>query len=625
MPGLYGFFGRPAEPASEMLARMADVSRQDPACREASAFASHGAIGAAERPSFPGMGEILTSRDGNRQVCMQGAIVGFLGENGPVDALAAARRCIVDRLDLEVLARARGSFAAVVLDSNRGTVELISDHNGTFPMSFAECDDCVLFGTQHKAILATGLLTPRLDEVGVAMMLQFGYLIGDTCLLEGVRQIPAATVVELGPEGVKLFRYRLQRYEADETTNYDAEVARLVEAFRIATHGTFAVSPRVGVPLSGGMDSRLLLALSPDPSRTPSFTFGNAGCRDLSCAADVARRLGSPHHKYITDPYYLRDYLRLGTWMVEGEMGATHYHILPYAGDWARHVDVVLDGIAGGHLLAGFYARPAWREAPNAEAVAEMVWEAATKKEAPDDVVARAGTPAVRADAFAAAKQQFLKMVVEAPGVRPPEKAMAFLQEHRTRRFAGGGARLLRWRVDVNMPGYDTIITDPGARIPTRWLHKDRLYLDMLQRGAPIAARARWQYTGLPMHWPFRLQRFGVAAQRGMEILVQKFGVRTCLPHRELHDLDVWLKRELRDLVADTLLSPRALERGILPADVQRQAVMDHLEDRRDVTNFIGVLLTLETFCRDFIDDFRGAAAYFSGPAQVLVEQGGRT
>jgi hypothetical protein len=618
MPGLYGYFGHAPLPAEEILAGMGEILKQDPACRSATAIAPFGAIGAAERPNFPGVGEVLTSRDGTRRVLLEGAIVGFLGEDDPPDPVASARRCIVEKLDVELLARARGSFAAVVLDSRQQKIELISDHNGSLPMSYAVLDGLVLFGSQHKAILATGLWKPQLDPRGAAMLLLMGYLFGQTSLLVDVRQIPVATVVHISAAGVEQQRYLLLWYQQDSTLDRDTEVDHLVDCFRDAVHRCFAVSPRVGVPLSGGLDSRFILAMAPDPSRTPAFTFGKRGCRDLACATRVTRRLGSPHRTYITDPAWLRDYLRLGAWLTEGELGGTHYHILPYTEEWSQHVDVVLDGLGAAHLLGGYYTRASWTRQTDPAVVADLAWRTLVHN-VPHDLEARLDGPLVPHEVFAQVEADFKDGICHGLGYRSVAKAMAFLQEHRTRRFAGGGPRLLRWRLDVNIPGFDTLTTVAGARLPREWVRRDRFYLEMLHRGAPEACKARWQHTNLPMSLPWSAMWLSLATQRAIEIVAAKFGVRTCFPNRELHDLDLWMRGPLREFIEDMLLSPQALDRGILAPDLQRQIVRDHLDGRRNFTDLLGNMLALESFCRDFLDDFAGAAAHFMAEPQAAV------
>jgi asparagine synthase (glutamine-hydrolysing) len=63
-----------------------------------------------------------------------------------------------------------------------------------------------------------------------------------------------------------------------------------------------------------------------------------------------------------------------------------------------------------------------------------------------------------------------------------------------------------------------------------------------------------------------------------------------------------WLRGELRPLLADTLLSPRALERGYFRPEAVQSLVDEHVSRRADRTSHVWALLMLELWFRDFVD-----------------------
>jgi asparagine synthetase B (glutamine-hydrolysing) len=608
MSGLFGY----RDPSGLLPAgteqRMAAVLRQDSRLREVGAAAPGLHVGALDRGAFGGTARVLTSDDGQRDVVVTGAVLAFEGEDDFADAEAAARRLFCAPLDRELLARAIGGFSAAILDRRAQTLELVTDRNASCPLYVAEVDEAFLFATQAKAILATGALQPRLDPVGAAMLLGLGWLGGETTLLEGVRMLPPATLLRVGPDGPVQERYAEQFFAADSERDWNTELERIGDLLARAVLRTHRATSRVGVPVSGGLDSRMILSLSPARERVPSFTFGRRGCRDLRFGTAIAERLGSPHKSYPTDPSYLERELHLGVWLTEGEMGATHFHFLPYVTEIARHCDVVLDGIAGGNLLGGTYVNGRLLTADRRSLSPDALL--ARCDQLPSGMLARLGSPRLPLDAFEHAHKWFVEAAAKSPGATAADRTMAFLHEHRTRRFSGGGPRLLRFRLDVEAPFYDSQLIAAVAKLPHHWRRRDRFYAALVRRTAPAAARVRWTHSGLPISWPYAVNWLAMAAQRASSTLVDTQHHPPLVKHRDLHDFANWMRGDLKPLVERTLLSSRALDRRLIPPDLMRRLVRDHMNGE-DHSAFLGMLMSLEVFCQDFIDDFAGTSAHW--------------
>src|SRR5262249_14191639 len=87
--------------------------------------------------------------------------------------------------------------------------------------------------------------------------------------------------------------------------------------------------------------------------------------------------------------------------------------------------------------------------------------------------------------------------------------------------------------------------------------------------------------------------------------------------------LSPWFRGELRELLADTLLSPRCLGRGWYDAAVLRATVDDHLSGRRDRARELWTLLTLELWPRAWIDGDGARPEAWSLPPRVAAGAAG--
>jgi hypothetical protein len=184
---------------------------------------------------------------------------------------------------------------------------------------------------------------------------------------------------------------------------------------------------------------------------------------------------------------------------------------------------------------------------------------------------------------------------------------MAFMLENRTRRLSGCGARLLRWRVEVQSPFYDLDLMARISQLPHEWRIRDRFYVALSQRVAPAAAHARWARSGIPVSWPYWLAWLSIGAQHVAKRVCRRTGMPPPFPRQEFHDFAAWFRGPLQRLVRSVLLDDRALERGLVAPDTIRAVVEEHALGLRDHSDLIGVLLSLEVFCRDFLDEFQTA------------------
>jgi hypothetical protein len=206
------------------------------------------------------------------------------------------------------------------------------------------------------AYLATG--EARIRREAVAELAALGFVPGDATTLEGVRTVPAATVVEPGRGGARVVT--AQRTAA---AGGDPE-ERLAAALRDWTAG----QPRVSLGLSGGLDSRAVaVALAQAGIGFEAVTWGSPEWADVAAARRVAAALGVPHR--LVEPPSDLDPRAAGArarW-ADGAAPIT----APGAGPGAEGVHVTG---AGGEIARAFYYRLLARAdpAPSLETVASL-------------------------------------------------------------------------------------------------------------------------------------------------------------------------------------------------------------------------------------------------------------
>lgn len=148
------------------------------------------------------------------------------------------------------------------------------------------------------ALLAR-LASPRLDVEQARIFESYGYALGEETLIEGVFSVEAGSIVELRPDGSRIARsfagYRRPADPIEDPADFavafsaalDATVGRMLDA---------AGERPLVLPLSGGLDSRLLLARLArlGATRVSAFTYGKAGAGEIGVSKRVAEAFGVP-------------------------------------------------------------------------------------------------------------------------------------------------------------------------------------------------------------------------------------------------------------------------------------------------------------------------------------------
>ena len=200
-----------------------------------------------------------------------------------------------------VFEAARGQFAVSLWDRNTRTLILGRDRVGICPLYYAERDGWLLWGSEVKSLLASGLVDPRPDVRGVDHLFNF-FCAGTTrTFFEGVKSLPPGHYLR-----VREGRFELRKYwdldfpDLGDERRLD-DPGPLVDELEFLLRQSVERRLRGDVPvvsyISGGLDSTVVLGLSSRHrgQAVPSFTIGfdNAGPDERVHATEAALALGS--------------------------------------------------------------------------------------------------------------------------------------------------------------------------------------------------------------------------------------------------------------------------------------------------------------------------------------------
>jgi asparagine synthase (glutamine-hydrolysing) len=200
----------------------------------------------------------------------------------------------------DVFDHLNGMFGVAIWDVPRRRLILARDAMGIKLVYYAIRDGSVSFGSEMRPVLAALGQRPEVDPVALNLFLRYRYTPSPLTIFKGIEKLPPGTmlVVENGvARRERWYRYAPTPFPTPKT---EGEVHdELMQLYRDAMRRHLISDVPVGLLLSGGMDSALLLALMNEHGGPwPAYTVGYGASFDddeLADAAETALQLGARH------------------------------------------------------------------------------------------------------------------------------------------------------------------------------------------------------------------------------------------------------------------------------------------------------------------------------------------
>ncbi|HEY4603851.1 MAG TPA: asparagine synthase (glutamine-hydrolyzing), partial [Blastococcus sp.] len=171
-----------------------------------------------------------------------------------------------------------GMFAFAVVEHRSGRVVLARDRLGIKPMYVDARPDRLRFASTVQALLAGGGVDTSIDRTALAYYMTFHSVVpAPRTILQGIRKLPPATVRTIEPDGTAddVVYWRPQFTRDPDRAGWTAEdwEEALLAGLRTAVERRMVSDVPVGVLLSGGIDSSLVVALLAEAGQTGLQTF----------------------------------------------------------------------------------------------------------------------------------------------------------------------------------------------------------------------------------------------------------------------------------------------------------------------------------------------------------------
>jgi len=510
-----------------------------------------------------------------------------------------------------------GEFNLVVWEKAAGTLLVANDRFGLRPWYYTRRGDAAVLSPGIRGLLPYLSGGPRLDEVAAATVLVFNKIrLGDRTLFEDIQVLAAASVwrVELSSGRVDERQYWEFRYNdaLGEGAPDARTLDRLVERFRaaVACRGAVRVDRRVGIALSGGLDSRAVAAgLSAEGQRAVSaHTCGLLDSDEVRLAQQAAQTAGLRHHLYelgATD-FLAHAHSFMDVWCDDFDIFVQGGHLawLPQA---QHDVDVIITGMDLDVTLGGCYLTPEVLRAQNDGHVLDLLKQTNSAFQ-PSHWPEFLGT-----DAWRRRCQAVYTLALDLIAGLPQESAAAkydlFLYLFSARRVIRERYALYRAWLDTASAIHDHEFLDLVLAMPVMQRAYYATYLPFLARLSPSLAAIPYQRTMLPATTPWRFWDSAFDVERQREQLYTDIwrdtGGEVFIPYRRYYsNFDEWLRMDRGWIeFADGLL--RQPNAALYQLDMVRPAYVAEMIDqhrgaRRNHRARLIVLMSLELYLEKF-------------------------
>jgi len=271
----------------------------------------------------------------------------------------------------DFVSRLHGMFAFAIHERESGRVILGRDRFGIKPLYLAPSRARLRFASTLPALLAGGEVDTAIDRIALDNYMSFHAVVPPPrTILEGVRKLPPATVRIVEPDGrTKDILYWSASYErdrADIETSREEWRDRVLEAMRVSVKRRMVADVPVGVLLSGGVDSSMVVGLLAESGQTGLMTFSigfeeaNNEKGDEFVYSDlIARHFSTDHHKIFIESSRLLDALP-GTIAAMSEPMVSYDNVGFYllSQEVAKHIKVVQSGQGADEVFGGYHWYP---------------------------------------------------------------------------------------------------------------------------------------------------------------------------------------------------------------------------------------------------------------------------
>jgi asparagine synthase (glutamine-hydrolysing) len=492
-----------------------------------------------------------------------------------------------------------GLFSGILIDKRQGKAFLFNDRYGVERIYCHETKDATYFASEAKALLR---ILPELrvfDREGVAQFLTFGCTLGQRTLFRDVQLLSEASVwlFENGKCQKRKY-FSPETWESQSILPAESFVVQFQETFQRILPRYFESESKIGISLTGGQDSRMIMACLPKVGERPvcyTFSGEDRDTLDALLAAQIAEICGLEHQILRIGPDFFSDFashVDRTVYATDGYLGSLGAHEI-YLNNQARQLAPVrLTGVFGGEILRGvsmfkpLHLASGLVNADFAETITSCKRQWSHDGEHPVTFAAFHEIPELRFALPAASRSQ---VIFRTPYLDNEIVALAYQAPETVRMSSDCTLSLVR----ANDSSLSKVPTDMGEMGEA-----NRLAVASSRIFAKVVCKLDYfRSEGLP-HGLSRLESLFTQISSALGIA----GLHKYLPYR------IWFQRELTAYVDGILKDAQVCNSSLWNSRFLEHMASDHASGHKNYVREIDAVVTLDTIERLLFRDLATGA-----------------
>jgi asparagine synthase (glutamine-hydrolysing) len=502
-----------------------------------------------------------------------------------------------------VLDEMMGAFAFALWDQRTQTLLIASDHLGLRPIYYAEHAGLFRFASEVKGILADPTFPRRLNRAAVADFFHYSYAMGDKTFFQDIQLLPPASLLRYQHGRWTVSSYWDVLYPEHFPHHPDKWYDDLIySTLQAAVKRMVRSELRYGLSLSGGLDSRWIMALVAQvQSESLAFTVGTPGSDDTPSAREAAARTGLPHHYWEVSPTFVAELAETHTYIADGMYDLFCMEEFPLTVRVGDYVDVSVGGFLG-NTLFGFEVNPVTARLRKRDIGRYILWRT-QGNHLSQPLMTQIFGERTGQELKAMAMDSLQSSITVAPSDRGFQVYQYVNLRNRLRRFSNAAQLAKLPYVDIYHPIADEEVILAALQLPSHQLMLERAYRRAMASYFPDLAAIPWTFTLTPatVSVPAIVLKKIAQLTLGKWLRGTPLGNHPLIRRRRYFvTYSPWTRGPLRPFIEGTLLSPEANATGLFDPDGLRTVIRDHMEGRKNVTGFLGKALAIALWTRLF-------------------------
>lgn len=626
MCGIVGIVGNDRNPVDEgLLGRMCNAIRHRGPDEDG--FYVNGPVGLAMRRlsiiDLKGGQQPIHNQDRTAWIVFNGEIYNYLELREKLEKLGhtfytnSDTEAIIhayDQYGADCPKHLRGMFAFAIWDERTQELFLARDRVGKKPLLYAQVNGQLVFGSEFSALLLHPEISRDVDTKALHHYLSFMCVPAPLTAYQSIRKLEPAHTLRWRKGEIRIERYWEPDFSHKLDISEEEAGERTLEILRDAVRVRLMSEVPLGAFLSGGIDSSAVVALmseaSSEPIKTFSIGFEEQDFSELHHARRIAEHVGADHHEFIVRP----DAMEVLPLLVEhyGEPYADSSAIPTYyvARETRKHVTVALNGDGGDESFAGYERYVAMRLAETYHRVPALLRNSTVVPMIgllPTSEIKRSRVRDAQRFLQAASLpkvERYLRWVSVFDG-NAKQSLYSDSFQHETQSMDTANM-LSPWFARANGAGIvdAALLTDIMTYLPNDLLVK----VDIATMAVSLEARSPFLDHHVIEFAASLPEKFKVRGLTTKYLL--KRVLRNILPAENLErrkmgfgvPIGHWFRGEMQPFLRQTILSEKALGRGMFKAETVKQLVEQHTRGERDYAHQLWTLLMLELWFMRFVD-----------------------